>query len=147
METNKAFIDKFDAIDNIIGQQVNEGYETLIDLCKANGGFFPTMPTEDKCPLKAYYEDGFTGEGYDRTIYGFHYDERDGLQICTDDMIDNYEYDTDYTFDTREDCEGEDLEQMEKMLADASYYVSFDDYCLRNHDTIMSILNGITMYL
>lgn len=135
METkNKTFIDKFATIDNIIGQQVSEGYETLIDLCKANGGFLPTMPTQDKCPLKVYYEDEFTGDSYSRNIYGFHYDERGGLQICTDDMIDTHEYYPGDKFD-------------EDILLDASNYVAFNDYYLLRYDTIMSILNGINQYL
>jgi len=146
METNKSFIDKFDAINDIIGQQVNEGYLTLIDLCKANGGFFKTLPTEDKCPLTAYYEDSFTGNVKECTIYGFHYDG-EKLFVCTDEQVDNYEYDTGYEFSMREDCEDEDLEHMTKVVCDASYYIAFDFYGLLRHDTLMSILNGITMYL
>lgn len=142
----KSFIDTFYALNKRIDDTLNEIYESLCDMCKANGGYVKTPACSDKPILYAFYED------YDeRTkriqIHGLRYDDELGLCICTDEMLDNYQFDTKYYFEKFYDFSDDDLEELNKVLEDAAYYVEFDMYDLLRTPTLMSIVGGISDYL
>ena len=143
---NKAYKDNFISISNHITAEIEEGFSTLVNLVKANGGFLRTPASSDKPTLYAYYED-FDELRYHKAIHGFHYDEELGLCICTDEMLENYQFDTGYYFEYFWDFQGEDLENLNKALDDAAYYVEIDKYDLLITDTMLSIIHGISAYL
>ena len=62
-------------------------------------------------------------------------------------MLRNYQFDTQDYFDYFFDFEGEDLERLNKVLADPAYYVEIDKYDLDYEKTILSIIKGLADYL
>ncbi len=124
-----------------------DGLETIIDAVKENGGLIRTPAMSDKTTLHAIYEDYFDGKRTAIPIHGLRYDDELGLCICTDDMLGNYQFDTGYQFENYFDFNERDLEELNKVLEDASYFVSIDDYDLVLEDTTISILRGLGNYL
>ena len=129
---NKEAIDK--ALDN--------AYEQIVAIVKECGGLLKTPASSDKMTLYAFYED--TEEV---AIQGLRWDDELGLCICTNDMLDNYQFDNKYYFDYYFNFDGEDLENLNKALDDPAYFVEFDKYDLVYVDTVMSIIGGIADYL
>ena len=129
-----------------IDSALNEAYEFIIDVVKAKGGYLKTVAEPGKPIIHAYYED-WDGKVDETTIHGLRYDDELGLCICTNDMLDNYQFDTDYEFEYYFDFAGKDLEEVNKALDDDAYYVEFDKYDLVNTPTVISIINGIQDYL
>ena len=144
---NETFSQTFVALSQRIDDTLNEIYYTLCNMCKANGGYVKTPASDDKPTLYAYYEDCSSETRFQKAIHGIRYDDELGLCICTDDMLENYQFDNNYYFYTFRNFEGEDLENLEKVLADSAYYVGFDNYDLIRHDTLISIVGGISHYL
>ena len=145
---NKTFKDSFAWIKSRIDESIEDAYNSLCVLVKENGGLIKTPAASDKATLYAVYEDAaFFNKTLQVAIHGIRYDEELGLTICTDDMLDNYQFDNYYSFQCYLDFEGEDLENLEKALADPAYFVEFDKYDLLRVPTILSILNGIGDYL
>ena len=66
---------------------------------------------------------------------------------CGVDYIDNYTFDTGYTFENYCNFEGKDAEEVNKMLDDAAYYVEFDKYDLVYAPTVRAIIGGIGDYI
>lgn len=144
---NETFSQTFVALSQRIDDTLNEIYDTLCNMCKANGGYVKTPASDDKPTLYAYYEDWSSETRFQKAIHGIRYDDELGLCICTDDMLENYQFDNKYYFYTFRNFEGEDLENLEKVLADSAYYVGFDNYDLIRQDTLISIVGGISHYL
>ena len=144
--TKLAYRDGLDAIGRRIDEWIEEGKQTIIALVKENGGFLKTPQCDEKPHLYAFYED-FDGLTYKQAIQGLHYDEELGLCLCTNDMLDNYQFDTGYQFEYYWNFEGQDLVELNKALDDAAYYVEFDKYDLLFSETVRAIIVGIGDYL
>ena len=137
-----------ESIDNAL----DNAYETIIAIVKECGGVLKTPAASDKITLYAFYEsvgsrDLANAASEAVAIQGLRWDDELGLCICTNDMLDNYQYDTGYCFDYYYDFADEDLDNLNKALDDPSYYVEFDKYDLLYADTVRSIIGGIGDYL
>ena len=147
MDTKKELLKRgCQAYQERIEKTINEAYDQIVFVVKECGGLLKTPAASDKPTLYATYED-FDGRKSETAIQGLRWDDELGLTICTNDMLDNYQYDNDYTFEYYFDFEGEDLEHLNKALEDAAYFVEFDKYDLVRVPTILSIINGIGEYL
>lgn len=125
---------------------IYDAYNRIVYVVKACGGLLKTPAASDKPTLYATYED-FDGRKSETAIQGLRWDDDLGLTICTNEMLDNYQFDNGYNFEYYFDFEGEDLEHLNKALEDAAYFVEFDKYDLVREPTILSIINGIGEYL
>ena len=139
---------KEQAIDKALG----DAYEQIISVVKECGGVLKTPASSDKVTLYAFYESAGSRDLANAAseavaIQGLRWDDELGLCICTNDMLDNYQFDTGYQFEYYYDFEGEDLENLNKALDDAAYYVEIDKYDLLITDTMLSIIHGISAYL
>lgn len=135
------------AIDNAL----DDAYEYIIKVVKECGGVLKTPAYDEKITLYAFYEGCDYDTAYAKVepvpIHGLRYDDELGLCICTNDMLDNYQFDTGYQFEDYRNFEGKDKEEIDKLLNDAAYYVEFDKYDLVYADTIRSIIGGIGDYI
>lgn len=137
-----------ESIDNALAN----AYETIITIVKECGGVLKTPASSDKITLYAFYESAGSRDLANAAseavaIQGLRWDDELGLCICTNDMLDNYQYDTGYCFEYYYDFTDEDLEHINKVLDDPAYYVEFDKYDLLYADTVRSIIGGIGDYL
>jgi len=138
--------------NDAIKKAIDDAYETIVTAVQNCGGVLKTPASSDKMTLYAFYEcagspDIANAATEAVAIQGLRWDDELGLCICTNDMLDNYQYDTGYQFESYFDFEGEDLENLSKVLDDPAYYVEFDKYDLIYTDTVMSIIEGIADYL
>lgn len=129
-----------------IDKALDNAYETINTIVKECGGVLKTPAQDGKITLYAFYED-YDGRTKTENIHGLRWDDELGLCICTDSMIENYTFDTDYYFENYRNFKGKDAEEMDKMLNDAAYYVEFDKYDLVYADTVRSIIGGIGDYI
>ena len=132
--------------EEAIDKALDDAYEQIISVVKECGGVLKTPAQDGKITLYAFYED-IDGLSNHRQIQGLRYDDELGLCICTDDMLDNYSFDTGYAFENYRNFEGKDAEEIDKLLDDMSYYVEFDNYDLEYAPTVRSIIGGIGDYL
>ena len=140
------------AKEEAINKALDNAYEQIITIVKECGGVLKTPASSDKITLYAFYEsvgsrDLANAASEAVAIQGLRWDDELGLCICTNDMLDNYQFDTGYMFEYYYDFAGEDLENLNKALDGPSYYVEFDKYDLLYADTIRSIIGGIGDYL
>ena len=140
------------AKEEAINKALDNAYEQIITIVKECGGVLKTPASSDKITLYAFYEsvgsrDLANAASEAVAIQGLRWDDELGLCICTNDMLDNYQFDTGYMFEYYYDFAGEDLENLNKALDGPSYYVEFDKYDLLYADTIRSISGGIGDYL
>ena len=134
-----------------INKEFQKAFEAIVKTVKECGGVLKTPACTGKITLYAFYEK----EMYDSpntmneavAIQGLRWDEELGLCICTNDMLRNYQFDTQDYFDYFFDFEGEDLERLNKVLADPAYYVEIDKNDLDYEKTILSIIKGLADYL
>ena len=138
--------------EEAINKALDDAYEQIIRVVKECGGVLKTPASSDKITLYAFYEsagsrDLANAASESVAIQGLRWDDELGLCICTNDMLDNYQFDTGYCFEYYYDFAGEDLENLNKALDDPAYYVEFDKYDLLYADTIRSIIGGIGDYL
>ena len=138
--------------EEAIDKALDNAYEQIITIVKECGGVLKTPASSDKITLYAFYESAGSRDIANAAseavaIQGLRWDDELGLCICTNDMLDNYQYDNDYQFEYYFDFEGEDLENLNKALDDPAYYVEFDKYDLVYADTVRSIIGGIGDYL
>jgi hypothetical protein len=131
------------AIDDALGN----AYDEICIIVQECGGVIKTPASSDKITLYAYYGDAVSTASEAVAIHGLRYDKELGLCICTNDMLDNYQFDNDYEFEYYFDFEGKDLENLNKALDDPAYYVEFDRYDLVFADTVRSIIGGLPDYL
>lgn len=132
--------------EEAIDKALDDAYEQIISVVKACGGVLKTPACFDKITLYAFYED-IDGKTSTEKIHGLRYDDELGLCICTDSMLDNYMFDTGYSFEDYMNFEGQDAEEVNKMLDDPAYYVAFDMYDLVYAPTVRAIIGGIGDYL
>jgi len=135
-----------------IKKAIDDAYEQIVAVVKECGGLLKTPASSDKMTLYAFYESAGSRDIANAAteavaIQGLRWDDELGLCICTNDMLDNYQYDNDYQFEYYFDFEGDDLENLNKALDDPAYFVEFDKYDLVYTDTVMSIIGGIADYL
>lgn len=135
-----------------INKALDNAYEHIITIVKECGGVLKTPASSDKITLYAFYEsdgsrDLANAASEAVAIQGLRWDDELGLCICTNDMLDNYQFDTGYQFEYYYDFEGEDLENLNKALDDPAYYVEFDKYDLLYSETVRAIIGGIGDYL
>ena len=132
----------------VISAAYDYALKAIVEVVKANGGLIKTPAETGARPtLYAYYED-FDGLVYNRAIHGLRWDEENGLTICTDDMLENYQFDNDYCFEYFYDfVEGDDAEHIQKALEDPAYFVEMDTPSLVRDETIKSIVSGLDSYL
>lgn len=139
--------EKIKAINESINETYEKALQAIIEVVKANGGLIKT-PAETggingRPTLYAFYED-FDGLIYCKAIHGLRWDDELGLTLCTDDMLDNYQYDHQYYFEYYYDfVEGNDAEELEKALNDPTYFAKFDASDLQKRETIESIISGL----
>ena len=140
--------DKIHNASAILTNAYVEALKAIVEVVKENGGLIKTpAETGSRPTLFAYYED-FDGLVYKKAIHGIRWDEELGLTLCTDDMLENYQFDTGYMFEYFYDfVEGDDAEHIQKALDDPAYFVELDAYDLVRDDTIKSIINGLESYL
>ena len=146
---NKSILKEHAAyLEESIDKALDNAYEAIITIVKECGGVLKTPASSDKITLYAFYETGGSRDESEAvTIQGLRWDDELGLCICTNDMLDNYQYDTGYQFEYYFNFEGEDLENLNKALDDPAYYVEFDKYDLLYSETVRSIIGGIGDYL
>ena len=135
-----------------IQKAIDNAYEQIVTVVKECGGVLKTPASSDKITLYAFYESAGSRDLANAAteavaIQGLRWDDELGLCICTNDMLDNYQFDNGYEFEYYFDFEGEDLENLNKALDDPAYFVEFDKYDLVYADTVMSIIGGIADYL
>ena len=126
----------------------DDALKAIVEVVKANGGLIKTPAEPSSRPtLYAYYED-YSGMVDKVAIDGIRWDDELGLTLCTDEMLENYQFDKGYYFEYFYDfVEGDDAEHIEDALNDAAYFVEFDKYGLHREETIMSIVAGLPFYL
>lgn len=148
---NEAYKRGLNATHEKIEKAIKEGYDLICNIVKDNGGLLKTPAESGKPFLYAIYDAdikaGPDAGAQSVAIHGLRWDDELGLTLCTDDMLCNYTYDTGYYFDYFYDFEGEDLENLEKALADPAYFVEFDKYDLNQKQTILNLLAGLAEYL
>lgn len=135
-----------DYYEEAIDKALDNAYEHIILVVNECGGVLKTPACDEKIILYAFYED-MNGKTETEKIHGLRYDDELGLCICTDSMLENYMFDTGYSFEDYMNFEGQDAEELDKMLDDPAYYVELDKYDLIYADTIRSIIGGLTDYL
>jgi hypothetical protein len=138
--------------EEAINKALDDAYEQIIRVVKECGGVLKTPASSDKITLYAFYESAGSRDLANAAseavaIQGLRWDDELGLCICTNDMLDNYQFDTGYSFEDYMNFEGQDAEELDKMLDDPAYYVELDKYDLIYADTIRSIIGGLTDYL
>ena len=138
--------DKIQNANRSIRAAYDDALKAIIEVVKANGGLIKTLPSSDKPTIYAYY-DAFDGTEYHQAIHGLRWDDELGLTLCTDAMLENYQFDNDYCFEYFFDFDGEDAVQIEKVLNDPAYFVEMDKYELIRNETISSIIGGLEYYL
>ena len=140
--------DKIQNANRSIRAAYDDALKAIVEVVKANGGLIKTPAETGARPtLYAYYED-FDCLVYRKAIHGLRWDEENGLTICTDDMLENYQFDNGYYFEYFYDfVEGDDAEHLQKALENPAYFVEFDAYDLQRDETIKSIISGLESYL
>lgn len=139
--------DKLHNASVILSDAYDNAYKAIVEVVKANGGLIKTPAETGSRPcLYAFYED-FDGLVYKRGIHGLRWDDELGLTICTDDMLDNYQFDEGYTFEYYYDFVDDDAIHIQKVLDNPAYFVEWDSYDLVKDDTIKSIISGLEFYL
>ena len=129
---------------------LNKAYKDICDIVRGNGGFFKTASTDGQnrtAIYATYYTTWRDDETYRVRVHGLRWDDELGLTLCTDDMLENYQFDNEYYFEKFFDFEGKDAAEIEKVLADPAYFVEFDKYDLNSTETIISILGGLQDYV
>ena len=145
-ETNKR---KIQNASDIVRAAYDSALKAIIEVVKDNGGLIKTPAESGKPFMYAVYEDegSFEGMTYEVAIHGLRWDEENGLTLCTDSMLDNYQYDNDYCFDYYYDFADEDADELNKVLEDPAYFFPLDDYRCLKEQTIRNIILGLDSYL
>ena len=123
----------------------------LIQIVKEHGNFIPLIPDAKKLDVLLMK----SVESYDcaqnnsemEQIFGLRYVEGEGLFVCTETCLENYEYDNEYDFFSFVEPDEGDIEHMNKALEDLAYYVSFDEDYIIKSTSLISILASIGEYL
>jgi len=138
------------ALGNFMSARL-EAQNALIEIVKEKGGFISTIPTHDKCEIRVMR----AVDSYDcsedttksETVFGFRYIENEGLFICTETCLENYEYDHLYDFFSFIAPDEGDVENINKALEDLAYYENFDNDEFIKSTSLISILGSIAQYI
>lgn len=143
-----------DALVAFINER-DKAINTLVEIVKAKGGFIRTVPSENTTPIQVMKD--YSGGDLDynaeaSTVYGIRYIEYEnqGLCLCTEEKLKDYEWDNDYEFDfpVEENINDKELtKHLDEMLGDECYFESFDEDTFIKSTSIIALLNGITQYL
>lgn len=145
MDKAKLCFDLGVALGNVIKAQ-QEAKACLERAVKEAGGFINTVPCDGKPELQCT----MTCEGLDdelQTVYGLRYVEGEGLLLCTDDSISNYEFDNAYQFGDLRNPGKKDKKALDELLGSAEYFVSLEDSFMDENATVVNVLGGIASYL
>lgn len=117
----------------------------LIQIVKEHNNFIPLIPVAGKPEVCVYNDcnDYYPNE----IIFGIQYVEGEGLFVCTETCLDNYEYDNDYEFFSYLEPTEEDIKHINTALESLAYYVSFDEDSIVQSTSLISILATIQHYL
>lgn len=123
----------------------------LIEIVKAHGNFIPLIPTENQIEVCIFVEkdsyDCAVSEMESENIFGLRYVEGEGLFVCTETCLENYEYDNEYDFNGFTALDDENIKHINKALDDLAYYVDFDEDYIVKSTSLISILSAIQYYL
>ena len=123
----------------------------LIQIVKEHNNFIPLIPTKDKIEVCVFREkesyDCAVNEIESENIFGLRYVEGEGLFVCTETCLENYEYDNDYDFEGLLVLDDENIKHINKALEDLAYYTDFDDSNIVESTSLISILSAIQYYL
>jgi hypothetical protein len=136
-----------EATGNRLKAEIEEAYKTIVELVRENGGLVKTPAASDKPAMHAVYDGGLQPGTQEVSIQALRWDDELGLTMCTNDMLENFQFDTGYCFDYFFDFEGEDAEHLEEVFADPAYFVEFDKYDLDRTQTILNLIAGLPAYL
>ena len=114
----------------------------IIEILKKHDNFINLVPTDGK-PKVVIFEDlnegAFDSVNVEQeTVFAMRYDSDKGqLMLLTEASLSNYEWDNDYEFQFIEygdeyPQDEDDLKHLETIMADISYYISFNPIILRN---------------
>lgn len=132
------------ALGELMGAS-NHAMRALEEIVKGAGGFIPTLPSLDKPALKVTI--AYDTDSEEEMVFALRYIEGEGLFLCTESMLDNYEWDHNHCFESYHNFEGEDAEEIQKVIANTAYFISIDDDRIVRNQTIISILAGLPAYL
>ena len=121
----------------------NDAKVALAEIVKAHGNFIPLIPFNDKPNMVIFME----RESKSENVYGIRYVEGEGLFLCTETCLENYEFDNDFSFVCFETPCETDREEITKALNDLAYYISFEEYYIVKSTSLISILSIIPYYL
>ena len=131
-----------------INAAFEQARQDLEDILRDCGGFIKTLPSGDKPYILAKTYDVY-GNIDKEYVYGIRLVEGEGIFICTTTSARNYEYDNNYSFDYFYGFEDgtEDMENIEKLLSDPTYYVDIDEDYISTIDLIWEILGDLEAYI
>ena len=129
----------------------NDAEQALIEIVKKHNNFIPIIPDTKKLDVFLMK----SVESYDcsqnnsemEQIFGLRYVDGEGLFVCTETCLENYEYDYEYDFFSFVEPDEGDIEQMNKALKNLAYYISFDEDYIIKSTSLISILASIGEYL
>lgn len=143
-------------IANNIKTKVNNAFKALMKardkavnelkaIVKEAGGLVLTFPRHDKPVIYATL--CYDIEPDNEEIFAIRYDEKnDELLLLTRTAISEYESDTKFYFDYLYDLDGEDLEEMMKVVGNVKYFTPGDKNLLWS-TTVLSILGSLVAYI
>ena len=150
METNELKVRAEVALKQFLEAR-NDAVAALIEIVKEHGNFIPLIPIKDNVEVCIFREkesfDCAVSETKSEVIFGLRYVEGEGLFVCTETCLENYEYDYGYNFFSFVEPDEGDIENMNKALEDLAYFENFDDDIFIKSTSLISILSAIQNYL
>lgn len=134
-------------IYDLYNRAYNGAADQLRDLVIAAGGLIDTRARSDRPAIKAVVDVTFCDKTESVTIQAIRYDDELGLMLLTDTELDNYQFDTGYSFENYMDFEGEDAKALDDAMKDVAYFRELDDGYTDIRATITNIILGLPPYL
>ena len=130
---------------NIAIEQARQDLEDILRDC---GGFIKTLPSNDKPTIiaKTYETSDDIGT---ELVFAIRLIEGEGIFVCTATSVWNYEHVNNYSFGYLYNFKDgtEDMENIEKLISDTSYYVDIDEDYIDTKDLIWEILGDLGEYI
>ena len=150
MKTNELKIRAVVALKQFLEAR-NDAEQALIEIVKEHNNFIPLIPDGKKLDVFLMrsidsYDCAENNSQMER-VFGLRYVEGEGLFVCTETCLENYEYDNEYDFFSLVEPDEGDIKQMNKALKNLAYYVSFDEDYIIKSTSLISILASIGEYL
>ena len=120
----------------------------LEEILEACGGFVKTLPCGDRPNVLAKVYD-YSENMKSELVFGVRLIEGEGIFICNESSVSNYEFDNDYLFGYLYNFEEgtEDKENIEKLVGDPSYYISIEEDYIDTDELVYEILSAIGDYI